>query len=1677
MTASAGIAAVLLGAKVAFASVMISSVSPSAAPNTGSVRLTINGTGFLPGASARLVRDGQADVPGDNVVYGTDVGYESISRIKATFDLATRSPGRWDVKVTQVDGTGTCNACFAVAAAAPQAASVSPASRGQGAADQQLTIAGSNFARAATVSISGSGVTLEPAAFVDTSHLTVVADIASNATVGPRDVTVANTDGQSSTCNGCFTVNGKPTVTATAPNSRGQGAENQNVVLTGTNFLTGASADFGVGITVNSTSVQIPTSATANVTVSPAAVPGSRDITMRNGDGGVSSACSACFTVNAAPAPIAASPAARGQGVTNQNIEISGAGFRNGASVSFSGGGITVNSTTFDEDGPVDALIANVSIAADAATGQRNVTVTNPDAGKATCSACFAVNAHPTVISVAPASRGQGADDQLSIEGAGFAPGADVSISGSGIIVNSTTFVSSSEVTADVSVDPAAATGPRDVSVLNNDGGAGSCSGCFAVNVKPSVTGASPSALGRRATNQDVTVTGHGFQSGATLTFSGIGHITVNSVTFVDSSTLVANVSVNDIATSGLHTITVSNPDGGDAGACATCFTVNPAPKITSLSPTSRGQGAATHDVDINGSNFVSGASVSFSGTGISVSSVNFVSSSKLIARVTVAQRATPGARDLYVVNPDAGNDRCEGCFTVAPAPLVTLANPEVRGQGAPDQDVTIAGGGFSSGAVVSFGEGITVNSTTVSSPSSIDVNVSIAPAAAVGNSAIVVVNTDGGRGECADCFAVSAGPRISSVSPSALNRGAASRNVSIAGSGFGDDTTLSFGSGITVSGLTHSNSTSMVARISIATGATAGARDVVASNPDGGRLVCAGCFTVGTGPVVNSVSPVAALNSGPVTLTLNGAGYTGSPAVHLQRNGFDDIAGTNVTVVSPTQLTAAFDLTFSAPGPWTMRVTGADDESDTCRCFSIAQGAPTLTSIDPNAVGQGATDHEITLHGSGFAPGASVTVSGSGVHVDSVEAQSTTEMTALVSVDPGAAVGPRNVTVTNADEQDHTCTACLTINVGPGGRSVAPASRAQGVQDADLSLTGSDLVDGASASVSGSGVTVNSSSVSSPTSMALNVSIDSDAPTGARDVKITNPDGGSVACTGCFTVNARPLIESLTPSSRGQGAQDDDISITGSDFAEGADMEVSGDGVTVNSSTVEGLTSLVASVSVDDDAPVGARDVIITNADGGVATCEACFTINAKPELESLSPSSTGRGATAHNVLLTGTDFADGGTVTVSGSGVSAGSTSLVSSTQLRVPLTVADNAALGTRDVTIVNADGGAATCLGCLTVDEVQGRYTALSPARVLDTRDGTGGRLGKLAPGQTISVPVVGRGGVPTSGVSAVALNVIAGAPTSSGSLTVFPAGTTRPSMSNVSFVTGKSASNLVVAEVGSGGKVNVYNSSGNTHVIFDVQGWYGDEPGGNDGRFQPLTPARVADTRSGLGGRTGQLGSGQSMDVQVTGRGGIPSSGVSAVVMNVTLPKPTADGYLLAYPAGVAKPRAANVTYLTGQATSKRVLAKVGSGGKVTLYNSGGSSDVIVDVGGWFTDASTPDGQPGAFVPIAATRVLNTTMTSARSLDLQMTGAAGLPTAGVSSVVLNVTATNASKSTYLVAHPTGATRPSYADINAVAGKTANNLVVVRVGSGGKVRLYNNTGDTKVTVEILGYYVSP
>jgi hypothetical protein len=157
--------------------------------------------------------------------------------------------------------------------------------------------------------------------------------------------------------------------------------------------------------------------------------------------------------------------------------------------------------------------------------------------------------------------------------------------------------------------------------------------------------------------------------------------------------------------------------------------------------------------------------------------------------------------------------------------------------------------------------------------------------------------------------------------------------------------------------------------------------------------------------------------------------------------------------------------------------------------------------------------------------------------------------------------------------------------------------------------------------------------------------------------------------------------------------------------------------------------------------------------------------------------------------------------------------------------------------------------------------------------------------------------------------------------------------------------------MVLTRVGANGMVSIYNNSGSTDVVVDVLGCFDADA---SGRYVALSPRRVLDTRDGLGAPAAKVGQ-APLEVTLLGRGGVPTSGVSGVMLNVTAVTPTRDTYVTVYPGGGDRPMASNLNVSVGQVIPNMVLARIGPAGTVMMYNNGGVIDLVADVVGYFTD--------------------------------------------------------------------------------------------------------------------------
>lgn len=390
------------------------------------------------------------------------------------------------------------------------------------------------------------------------------------------------------------------------------------------------------------------------------------------------------------------------------------------------------------------------------------------------------------------------------------------------------------------------------------------------------------------------------------------------------------------------------------------------------------------------------------------------------------------------------------------------------------------------------------------------------------------------------------------------------------------------------------------------------------------------------------------------------------------------------------------------------------------------------------------------------------------------------------------------------------------------------------------------------------------------------------------------------------------------------------------------------------------------------------------------------------------------------------------------------------------------------------------------GTKIVPTLTAKFVPMAPSRVLDTRDGTGvATPGPLDADTVIDVAIEDLDPAELSRLAGLVLNTTITEAAAPGYLTVHPSGQPRPYASalNVDAV-GQTRANLVSVPVGPTGGISVYHYGGG-HVLADLMGMYVFTAGSSDGRYQGLTPARLFDTRDGTGAvPVGKLAGGTPIDVQVLGRAGVPATGVSGVVLNVTVTEPDDAGYVTVWPEGTA-PNASNLNHDPGEEhVAGQVLVPVGPDGSVRVL-SFATAHVLADVAGWFTDETAEQSDSGLFVPITPVRVRDTRdgkggsagkLAAGATTTAPVLGQAGIPDEVISAVVANLTFTEAEGPGYVTAYPSGIERPYASSLNVTAkGQTIANHITIPVGADGSIALYAQVGG-HVIVDVTGYYTN-
>jgi len=586
----------------------ISDVTPGNGPETGGTPVTITGTDFVSGADVYFGGDWATDV----VVTGP------------TEITCTAPPGTGTVDVTVFDPFSvltydTLSSAFTYDVVPPPTVSGISPDHGPEAGGTTVTITGTNFMGGATVTIDGT-----PATGVSVNSSTEVVCTTPSGT-GTVTVVVQNADGDGGSLVGGFTYDPPPTVDSITPD-HGPEAGGISVTITGTGFTMPCFAYFDGNIA--STTYLGPTIISAWLPAGTGVV----DVMVQNPDSS-SDTLVDCFTYYP-PATVSEVSPVNGPETGGTPVTITGTDFVSGADVYFGG------------DWATDVVVTGsteITCTTPPGTGTVDVHVYNPESAPGTLSSAFTYDVvpPPTLDSITPDHGPEPGGTTVTLTGTNFMSGATVTIDGTpatGVSVNSSTEI--------VCTTPSG-TGMVTVRVWNADGDQDLLVNGFTYDPPPTVDSITPDH-GPEPGGTTVTITGSDFVAGATVDIGGAAAtgVSVNSATEIVCDTPPG---------SGLAGVSVTNPDG-QTGTLSGNFTYDLPPTVGLATPdTGPAEGGTA--VTITGTDFVSGATVTFGGS--AATTVVVVNAGE----ITCDTPSGTGTVDIVVTNPDGQDDTLTGGF------------------------------------------------------------------------------------------------------------------------------------------------------------------------------------------------------------------------------------------------------------------------------------------------------------------------------------------------------------------------------------------------------------------------------------------------------------------------------------------------------------------------------------------------------------------------------------------------------------------------------------------------------------------------------------------------------------------------------------------------------------------------------------------------------------------------------------------------------------------------------------------------------------------------------------------------------------------------------------------------------------------------------------------------------
>ena len=925
-------------------------LTPSSAPNTGPVTLSINGTGFGTVSLINLT-NGSMSIPGT-------VTSQSNRTITCTFPLTGAATRPYALNVRFTDGNyGLLPDVFTVTNTSPTITAITPVTAFNS-TTVQTSITGTAFRNGIIVSLVNGSTTIPGSITSRTPSLIVATFPLGNARTGPYNLTIRNIDGSSATRPNAFTVTAAGIYPVIHNTSSGSGVNNIALpfIINGTNYRAGATVILtNTSTTITAVSPVItPNQIRCSLPLSGAPI-GLYNLTVRNTDGSSGVKQNAFLVMYPSPTVGTVSPLSA-YNTSPALITITGTNFVANCTVSLVNRSTTIpgvvssfRTTKLTATFPLPLCPARVY----------NVTVINPggpNGTKVNGLNVIAPGTGPVIADITPDSGPNTVALPVTINGTNFRAGMIVTITNGSTTKTITPAPITLNQTKCTFPLVGLPTGAYDLSVRNTDGSIGALDEAFTVtNPKPVISSVAPVS---------------GFNTGLVgVTISGSSFVTTCSVTLWNQSTVIPGTvssftSAKFIGTfdlfgqpEGKYNLTVTNP-GGITGTKTNCFTVvlpGTVPVIANFSP-KIGVNTAALPFTINGTNFRAGATVSITNNSTSKTIPGTLAGTTKLTCNLPLTGLPIGIYNLTVCNTDGSSDDWTDALVVMnPEPKITSLTPPTGYNTGPVQ-LTITGSGFVKDLDVKLvnrttnipGTALTVTPTKITG--TFDISGSLN-----GSYNLTVINPGGPNSTKLNCFTIQSSgtdPWIVNITPDA-GVNTATLPATILGGNFRTGATITIVNGPSSKTFpgTLIGTTKLTCNLPL-TGMPIGLYDLTVRNTDGSNITRPTAFLVkNPDPAITTLNPISGYITAPIRVTITGSKFVSGAEIILVNNS--STVNGSVISLSATSITGSFPISGAIPGRYNLTVInpGGTYGSKKNAFTILAPGnAPVISVINPSS-------------------------------------------------------------------------------------------------------------------------------------------------------------------------------------------------------------------------------------------------------------------------------------------------------------------------------------------------------------------------------------------------------------------------------------------------------------------------------------------------------------------------------------------------------------------------------------------------------------------------------------------------------------------------------------------------------------------------------------------------------